>query len=88
MELAKPKIYTEEDYYSLPENIRAQLIDGDLIYNQTDLSRESVWVYYFEESEFKVDTYSFKDEIKVNIYDDLYIDFAGIEQRIPLLIKL
>ena len=31
MELAKPKNYTEEDYYSLPENIRDELIDGDLI---------------------------------------------------------
>ena len=168
MELAKPKIYTEEDYYSLPENIRAELIDGDLIYNQAaplrkhqtiltkllvsisnyiavklwedrntivepdisvicdedkltdrgctgapdwiieivsqgnprhdyvlklnlyneagvreywivDPAKESVWVYYFEESEFKAETYSFKDEIKVNIYDDLYIDFAGID---------
>ncbi len=182
MELAKPKIYKEEDYYSLPENIRAELIDGDLIYNQAapsrkhrtiltkllvsisnyidskagscqvypapfavklmedrntvvepdisvicdkdkltdrgctgapdwiieivspgnlrhdyvlklnlyneagvreywivDPAKESVWVYYFEESEFKAETYSFKDEIKVNIYDDLYIDFAGID---------
>ena len=181
MELAKPKIYTEEDYYSLPENIRAELIDGDLIYNQAapsrkhqtiltkllvsisnyidskagsyhvypapfavklwedrntivepdisvicdedkltdrgctgapdwiieivspgnprhdyvlklnlyneagvreywivDPAKESVWVYYFEESEFKAETYSFKDKIKVNIYDDLHIDFAGI----------
>ena len=179
MELAKPKIYKEEDYYSLPENIRAELIDGDLIYNQAapsrkhrtiltkllvrisnyidskagfchvypapfavklmedrntvvgpdisvicdkdkltdrgctgapdwiieivsqgnprhdyvlklnlyneagvreywivDPAKESVWVYYFEESEFKAETYSFKDEIKVNIYDDLYIDFS------------
>lgn len=33
-------------------------------------------MYYFEESEFKAETYSFKDEIKVNIYDDLYIDFS------------
>ncbi|MGP1433620.1 MAG: Uma2 family endonuclease [Catonella sp.] len=182
MELAKPKIYTEEDYYSLPENLRAELIDGDLIYNQAapsrkhqtilgklfarisnyidskagscqvypapfavklwedrntivepdisvicdedkltdrgctgapdwiieivspgnprhdyvlklnlyneagvreywivDPEKESVWVYYFEESEFKAETYSFKDEIKVNIYDDLYVDFKEIE---------
>ena len=41
-----------------------------------DPAKESVWVYYFEESEFKAETYSFKDEIKVNIYDDLYIDFS------------
>ena len=44
-----------------------------------DPAKESVWVYYFEESEFKAETYSFKDEIKVNIYDDLYIDFTGID---------
>ena len=44
-----------------------------------DPAKESVGVYYFEESEFKAETYSFKDEIKVNIYDDLYIDFAGID---------
>ena len=182
MELAKSKFYTEEDYYSLPENIRAELIDSELIYNQAAPSRkhqtilmevagtirdyiktkagschvypapfavklwedrntivepdisvicdedkltdrgctcapdwiieivspgnprhdyvlklnlyteagvreywivepmkESVWVYYFEESKFKAEAHSFKDEIKVNIYDDLYIDFTGID---------
>ena len=182
MELAKPKIYTEEDYYSLPENMRAELIDGDLIYNQAapsrkhqtiltkllvsisnyidskagschvypapfavklmedrntivepdisvicdedkltdrgctgapdwiieivspgnlrhdyvlklnlyteagvreywivDPAKESVLVYYFEEENFKAETYSFRDEIKVNIYDDLYVDFKEIE---------
>ena len=41
-----------------------------------DPAKESVWVYYFEESEFKAEAYSFKDKIKVNIYDDLYIDFS------------
>ena len=179
MKSVKPKIYTEEDYYNLPENIRAELIDGELIYNQAapsrkhqtiltkllvsisnyidskagschvypapfavklwedrntivepdisvicdedkltdrgctgapdwiieivsqgnprhdyvlklnlyneagvreywivDPAKESVWVYYFEESEFKAETYSFKDEIKVNIYEDLYINFS------------
>ena len=179
MELAKIKHSTEEDYYNLPENVRAELIEGELIYNQTapsrkhqailmelagtirnyikakagschvypaqfavklmedrntivepdisvicdedkltdrgctgapdwiieivspgnprhdyviklnlyteagvreywivDPAKESVWVYYFEESEFKAEAYSFKDEIKVNIYDDLYIDFS------------
>lgn len=34
MALARPRSYTEDDYYSLPENIRAELIDGNLIYNQ------------------------------------------------------
>lgn len=34
MPLAKSKLYTEADYYNLPEDVRAELIDGTLIYNQ------------------------------------------------------
>lgn len=34
MPLAQSKLYTEADYYNLPEDIRAELIDGTLIYNQ------------------------------------------------------
>ncbi|MCI8741908.1 MAG: Uma2 family endonuclease [Lachnospiraceae bacterium] len=30
--LARANIYTEEDYYNLPENVRAELIDGQLYY--------------------------------------------------------
>ena len=173
MESVKPKIYTEEDYYSLPENIRAELIDGDLIYNQAapsrkhqailmelagtirnyikakagschvypapfavklwedrntivepdisvicergctgapdwiieivspgnpgndyvlklnlyadagvreywivDPAKSSVFVYYLEKSNFKAEAYTFNDKIKVNIYEDLYINFS------------
>ena len=179
MELAKPKIYTEEDYYSLPENMRAELIDGDLIYNQAapsrkhqtilgslfvsiskyidskagfchvypapfavklwedrntivepdisvicdkdkltdrgctgapdwiieivspsnpgndyvmklnlyadagvreywivDPTKSSVFVYYLEKANFKAEAYTFNDKIKVNIYEDLYINFS------------
>lgn len=32
MALAQSKIYTEEDYYNLPENVRAELIDGQIYY--------------------------------------------------------
>ena len=32
MALAQLKTYTEEDYYSLPEDVRAELIDGQLYY--------------------------------------------------------
>lgn len=32
MTFAQPKVYTEEDYYGLPENIRAELIDGQIYY--------------------------------------------------------
>ena len=39
MPLPQPKLYTEEDYYNLPENVRAELIEGKLIYNQAAPSR-------------------------------------------------
>lgn len=32
MASTQPKIYTEEDYYRLPENVRAELIDGQIYY--------------------------------------------------------
>lgn len=182
MALAQAKIYSEEDYYNLPEDIRAELIDGLLIYNQAapsrihqtmlgelytvinnyvkskggpcrvypapfavklkgdkknivepdisvicnpdkltdrgctgapdwiieiispsnsshdyilklnlyadagvreywivDPGRKSVFVYYLEQPNFKVDAYSFQDKIKANIYEDLYIDFASLD---------
>lgn len=41
MPLSQQKIYTEEDYYALPENVRAELIDGQLIYNQAAGQRDS-----------------------------------------------
>lgn len=33
MPLAQTKIYTEDNYYNLPENVRAELIEGNLVYN-------------------------------------------------------
>jgi Uma2 family endonuclease len=39
MALAQEKLYTEDDYYDLPEDVRAELIDGNLIYNQAAPSR-------------------------------------------------
>ena len=39
MPLAQTKLYTEADYYNLPEDVRAELIEGNLIYNQAVPSR-------------------------------------------------
>lgn len=39
MAMPQPKLYTEEDYYNLPENVRAELIEGNLIYNQSAPAR-------------------------------------------------
>lgn len=39
MPLAQARICTEEDYYNLPEDVRAELIEGNLIYNEAASSR-------------------------------------------------
>lgn len=39
MPLPQSKLYTETDYYNLPEDVRAELIEGNLIYNQAAPSR-------------------------------------------------
>lgn len=39
MALSQNNIQTEDDYYNLPENVRAELINGTLIYNQAAPSR-------------------------------------------------
>lgn len=40
--------------------------------------KQTIFVYYLEETMFEVDTYTFQDNIKVNIYDDLWINFQEI----------
>ncbi len=180
--LAHANIYTEEDYYNLPENVRAELIDGQIYYMaapsrihqeilnfmnteiniylrskkgpckvypapfavklfseddrnvvEPDISvicdpnkltdrgctgapdwiveivspsnsshdyirklnlyadagvkeywivnpeKKTVLVYHLEETNFEVTTYTFQDKIKVNIYDELWIDFTELE---------
>ena len=180
--LAHANIYTEEDYYNLPENVRAELIDGQVYYMaapsrihqkilnflnteiniyirskdgscevypapfavklfedddktvvEPDISvicdpnkltdrgctgapdwiveivspstsshdyirklnlyakagvkeywiidprTEKVFVYHLDQADVNADSYTFQDKIKVNIYDDLWIDFAELE---------
>ncbi len=178
---AQEKVYTEEDYYNLPEDVRAELIDGRIYYqaapgrqHQTILSElhiaignylkskkgscrvfpapfavklfedrknivepdisvicdrskltdrgctgapdwiieiispgtsshdyirklnlyadagvreywivdprtEKITVYYLEVSDPVIDNYTFQDKIKVNIYDNLWIDFKELD---------
>ena len=45
MPLAQNKAYTEADYYNLPEDVRAELIEGNLIYNQGPLKNPSDYTY-------------------------------------------
>lgn len=43
-----------------------------------DPRSEKIFVYYLEQNAFKVETYTFQDKIKVNIYDDLWVDFQEL----------
>ncbi len=38
-------------------------------------AKTSIYVYHLEELQFETTSYTFQDKIKVNIYDDLWIDF-------------
>ena len=40
---------------------------------------QTILVNFFEQDSFNVRQYSFQDKIKVNIYDDLWINFAELE---------
>ena len=40
--------------------------------------QQSVFVYHLETDSFQVKFYTFQDKIKVNIYDDLWIDFQEV----------
>lgn len=182
MPFVQTKLYTEYEYYHLPEDVRAELIEGHLIYNQAAPSRihqtilselhiaigqyikskggpcrvypspfavnlkegmktivepdisvicdrnkltdrgctgapdwiieivsagnssydyitklnlyadahvreywivdprsEKIHVYYLAQTDFELKTYTFQDQIKVNIYEDLHIDFAKLD---------
>lgn len=49
-----------------------------------DPMEKSVLVYCLEESNFKMLSYTFKDKIKVGIYNDLYINFAEIDKLLDI----
>lgn len=44
-----------------------------------DPANRQIHVYYLDETNFSVNVYTFRDKINVNIYDDLCIDFAGMD---------
>ncbi len=44
-----------------------------------DPQEKKTTVYCLEQDKFKMQTYTFQDTVKVNIYDDLYLDFSGLK---------
>lgn len=49
-----------------------------------DPVEKAILVYNFEESPFKILSYTFQDKVKASIYDDLYIDFAEIDKLLEI----
>ena len=47
-----------------------------------DAMQERIYVYDMHSSNFNLIPYTFKDKIKVNIYEDLYIDFSSLNLNI------
>lgn len=43
-----------------------------------DPRNEKIFVYFFDRAEFEIESYTFQDRIKVNIYDDFWIDFQEL----------
>ena len=43
-----------------------------------DPLRQKVIVYYLSQTNFEMETYTFQDTIKVNIYNDLYINLSEL----------
>ena len=43
-----------------------------------DPRNRKVLVYHLEQNDVKADSYTFQDKIKVNIYDELWIDFTEL----------
>ena len=44
-----------------------------------DPMKKIITLYYLNEDNFEMDTYSFQDSIKVYIYDDLWINLKGLD---------
>ena len=44
-----------------------------------DPTQKTILVYYLEQDHFKLETHTFQDNIKANIFENLYIDFASLD---------
>lgn len=44
-----------------------------------DPRTRKVIVYYLEQPDFQMEAYTFQDKVKVNIYEDLWIDFQALD---------
>ena len=77
MPLAQTRFFTEEDYYNLPEDVRAELIEGKLIYNQAAPSR--IHQTILMKLAGTIRNYLKSKDGPCRVYPDFQIDFAGLE---------
>ena len=63
-----------------PDKLTDKGCDGAGVWEYwiVDPMKQKILVYYFEESAFDVRQYTFQDGIKVNIFEDLSIDFKEL----------
>lgn len=77
MPLAQTRFFTEEDYYNLPEDVRAELIEGKLIYNQAAPSR--IHQTILMKLAGTIRNYLKSKDGPCRVYPDFQIDFAGLD---------
>lgn len=44
-----------------------------------DPAKKCIFVYFLDKAKFEVETYTFQDKIKTNIYEELWIDFRELD---------
>lgn len=74
IEIISPSTASHDHIYKL--NLYAK--GGVKEYWIADPLCRKIFVYHLEQTAFNADSYSFQDKIKVNIYDDLWIDFREL----------
>lgn len=65
--------------YDYVRKLNLYLDAGVKEYWIVDPSKKSIYVYHLEETRFEVTSYTFRDRIKANLYDDLWIDFQELK---------
>ncbi len=74
VEIISPSTASHDYIYKL--NLYAKA--GVREYWIVDPNNKKIFVYHLEQADFKADCYTFQDNIKVNIYDDLWVDFKEL----------
>ena len=75
IEIVSPGNSSHDYVYKLNLYVKAGVREYWIVNPQ----KKSIYVYYLEKIQFETTSYTFQDKIKVNIYDDLWIDFKELQ---------